>query len=198
MAYPAEVESLLECVRVRIVLSTFMQHSFWSITMKHFLSLVTLLSLGAFATLRADEDKVPLDKLPKPIVEALKKKFPKAELIEASKETEDGKTEYEVTIKDDGKKIDVTLNAEGTILGMEKEMAAKDLPKAVTETLESKYAKATYKTVEAVIKIKDGKETLEHYEVLLITADKKKVEVVVTVDGKITKTEEKKGEKEEK
>jgi hypothetical protein len=166
--------------------------------MKHFLSLVTLLSLGAFATLRADEDKVPLDKLPKPIIEVLKKKFPKAELVEASKEIEDGKTEYEVTIKDDGKKIDVTLTAEGTILGMEKEMAAKDLPKAVTDTLESKYAKATYKTVEAVIKIKDGKETLEHYEVLLITADKKKVEVVVTVDGKITKTEEKKGDKEEK
>ncbi len=166
--------------------------------MKHFLSLVTLLAVGAFAAIRADEDKVPLDKLPKPIVEALKKKFPKAELVEASKEIEDGKTEYEVTIKDDGKKIDVTLTAEGTILGLEKEMAAKDLPKAVTETLESKYAKATYKMVEAVIKIKDGKENLEHYEILLVTADKKTVEVVVTIDGKITKTEEKKGEKEEK
>ena len=77
-------------------------------------------------------------------------------------------------------------------MGMEKEMAAKDLPKAVTDTLESKYAKATYKTVEAVIKIKDGKEKLEQYEVLLVTADKKTVEVVLVVTAKITKTEEKK------
>jgi hypothetical protein len=43
-----------------------------------------------------------------------------------------------------------------------------------------------------VIKIKDGKEKLEQYEVLLVTADKKTVEVVLVVTAKITKTEEKK------
>ena len=48
------------------------------------------------------------------------------------------------------------------------------------------------------IKVKDGKETLAYYEVLLVTADKKTLEVVVTADGKITKTEDKKEEKEEK
>jgi hypothetical protein len=167
--------------------------------MKCFLSLATLIGLGAFAFLLADdEEKVPLDKLPKAIVEAMKKKFPKAELVAASKENEGGKTVYEVSIKDDSKKIDVTLTVEGTILGMEKEIAAKDLPKAVTETLDSKYAKATIKNVEEIIKIKDGKEDLEHYEVLLETAEKKTLEIVLSIDGKIKKTEEKKNEKEEK
>ena len=41
----------------------------------------------------ADEEKIPLDKLPKAVVEAVKKRFPKAEMKEASKEIEDGKTQ---------------------------------------------------------------------------------------------------------
>jgi len=167
--------------------------------MKCFVSLATILSLSIFALIQADdEEKVPLDKLPKAIVEAVKKKFPKAELVGASKEKEDGKTVYEVAIKEDGKKIDISLTDEGTILGLEKEIGAKELPKAVTETLESKYPKATYKTIEALIKIKDGQENLEEYEVLLVTAEKKTIEIVLSPDGKIKKTEEKKSEKEEK
>jgi hypothetical protein len=118
-----------------------------------------------------------------------------SQLVEASKETENGKTEYEVSIKDGGKSIDVTLTADGTITGLEKEISAKDLPKAVIKTLEGKYPKATYKAVEEVIDVKDGKETLEYYEVLLVTVDKKTFEVEVTRDGKIKKTEEKKDEK---
>ena len=166
--------------------------------MKCFLSLATILSLSVFTLIQADdEEKVALDKLPKAIVEAVKKKFPKAELVGASKEKEDGKTVYEVAIKDDGKKIDISLTDDGTILGLEKEISAKDLPKAVTETLESKYPKATYKSIEALIKIKDGKENLEEYEVLLATSEKKEVEVVLSTDGKIKKTEEKKNEKKE-
>jgi uncharacterized membrane protein YkoI len=166
--------------------------------MKCFFYLVAILALSSFAIAWADdEEKVPLDKLPKAVTEAVKKKFPKAELVAASKETEDGKTEYEVTIKDDGKKIDVTLTAEGTILGLEKEIAAKDLPKAVTETLDSKYPKATIKVAEEIIKIKDGKEIFEHYEVTLVTAEKKTIEVILSADGKIKKTEEQKEEKKE-
>ena len=158
--------------------------------------LASLLSLVAISAAWADdEEKVPLDKLPKAIVDAVKKKFPKAELVEASKETENGKTEYEVSIKDGGKSIDVTLTADGTITGLEKEIDAKDLPKAVIDALESKYPKATYKTVEEVIAVKKGKETLEYYEVELVTADNKTFEVEVTSNGKIKKTEEKKDEK---
>jgi len=153
--------------------------------------------LGVSAVLRAEEEKVPLDKLPKAVADAVKKRFPDAELVKASKETEDGKMFYEVSVKDKDLKADVTLTAEGQVQEMEKEVAAKDLPAAVTEALEAKYPKAALKKSEEIIKVRDGAEKLESYEVLLVTTEKKTVEVVFSPDGKIIKTEEKK-EKEEK
>lgn len=148
---------------------------------------------------RADEEKVPLDKLPKAVSEAVQKRFPKAELVEAAKETsKDGdkeKVEYEVTVKDGGTKIDVMLTPDGKITLIEKEIAAKELPKAVTEALDGKYPKATLKVVEEVTKVTDGKEALDFYEVLLVTAEKKTFEVKLTAAGKITETDEKKDKK---
>ncbi|CAN5195635.1 hypothetical protein BH10PLA2_BH10PLA2_30220 [soil metagenome] len=145
---------------------------------------------------RADEDKVPLDKLPKAITAAVKTRFPKGELVEAAKETsKDGdkvKVEYEVTVKENGAKIDVILTPGGQITLMEKVIAVKDLPKVVADAIDGQYPKATIKTAEEIIKVTDGKESLDCYEVLLVTADKKTFELKLSVEGKITETEEKK------
>ncbi len=143
----------------------------------------------------ADEQKVPLDKLPKAITAAVKKRFPRGEMTEASREDEDGKTVYEVTVKDGKQKIDVTLTPQGTITTLEKTIEPKTLPKAVRDALEARYPKAAYKIAEEVVRVKDGKETLDYYEALLETADKKRVEVEITADGKIKKTEDKTGKK---
>lgn len=155
---------------------------------------VILATSGLFA----GEESIALDKLPKAVLEAVKKRFPKAEIVEAAKETEGDKVEFEVSIKDGETKIDVMLTPEGKITLIEKVIAAKDLPKAVTEALAAKYEKATFKTVEEITKVTDGKEAVDYYEVLLVTADKKTLEVEVTPDGKIKKVEDKKEEKEEK
>jgi hypothetical protein len=153
--------------------------------------------LFAFAApVRADEEKVPLDKVPKAVLEAATKRFPKAEVVGASKEADKDKTVYEVELKQGGKTIDVTLTPEGVITTIEQQIDAKDLPKAVAEALDKKYPKATHKIIEAVYAVKDGKEGLDFYEVLLVTAEKKEVEVQVLPDGKI-KAEEKKPEKKE-
>lgn len=142
---------------------------------------------------RADEERVPLDKLPKAVAEAVKKRFPKLDMKEATKEVmEDKKTVYEVTLTEDKKNIDVTLTPEGVIVMIEKEIDRKDLPRAVAAAIDAKYPDATYKICEEIIPVKDVKETLDAYEVLLETKDKKLIEVVVSPDGKITKTEEKK------
>jgi uncharacterized membrane protein YkoI len=77
--------------------------------------LVAVGFIGALAGARADEEKIGLDKLPKAVLEAVKKRFPNAEMIEAAKETDAGKTEYEVTIKDGGSKTDVILTPGGSI-----------------------------------------------------------------------------------
>lgn len=168
-------------------------------TMSWMVTVVAVLLLGAGGW--ADEENVPIDKLPKTVTDAVKKRFPKGELVEAAKETtKDGakeKVEYEVTVKDGGAKIDVMLTPDGKITLIEKEIAAKDLPKAVTDALDAKYPKAAFKTVEEVIKVTDGKEDLDFYEVLLVTAEKKTFEVKLTAEGKITETEEKTEQKKE-
>ena len=147
---------------------------------------------------RADEEKIALDKLPKAVADAVKKRFPKAELLEAAKETDKDKVEYEVTLKDGETHIDVMLTPEGAITLIEKTMPAKDLPKAVTDGIEAKHPKAVIKTAEELIGVKDGKETLDFYEVIVTTADKKTLELKLSPDGKITNTEDKTDEKEEK
>ena len=162
---------------------------------------ITVVAVGLFMCAGAapgGEEKVPLDKLPQAVVDAVKAKFPKAKLVSAGKEEEDGKTVYEVAIKNEKQSIEVTLTPKGKIIEIEKQIAAKDLPKAVADALEAKYPKATYKMIEEIIKVKDDKEKLEYYEVLLVTAQNKKLEVAVAPDGKITKTEDKSKEKEDK
>lgn len=162
---------------------------------------VVMLTVAGGRAAEDKEEKVPLDKLPKAITDAVKKRFPKAEVVEAAKETsKDGdkeKVEYEVSIKDGTTKIDVMLTPEGGITLIEKEIATKDLPKAVADALAEKYPKATFTTVEELIKVTDGKETLDVYEVLLVTADKKTIEVTLSAAGKITETEDKTDEKKE-
>jgi hypothetical protein len=142
-----------------------------------------------------EEEKVPLDKLPKAVTEAVKKRFPDATLVSAEKEIEDNKTVYEVAIKNKEQKIEVTATEDGTIVEVEKEIDAKDLPKAVTETLEKKYPKATIKKAEEIVKVKDGKDQPAYYEMLVITADKKKLEVSISAEGKVMEEEDKSKEK---
>ncbi|QJW99941.1 PepSY-like domain-containing protein [Frigoriglobus tundricola] len=163
-----------------------------------YLLLTTVAAFAITAWGRADEEKVPLDKLPKGVLEAAKKRFPKAEAVGASVEKEGGKFVYEVELKEAGKTIDLTLTADGVITLIEQEIDAKDLPKAVVAALDNKYPKVTYKTVEAVYAVKDGKEKLDFYEVLVLTTDKKEVEVQIAADGKIKHEEEKKKKEKEK
>jgi uncharacterized membrane protein YkoI len=152
-----------------------------------------LLSLGG--VVQADEEKVPLDKVPKTVMAAVKAKFPDAEPKGASREKENGKIIYEVTIKNKGQNIDVELSEDGKILAIEKEINVKDLPKKVAEALEAKYPKATHKKAEEIIKVENGVEKPAVFEVVLVTTDKKSFEVVVSADGKIQKEEGKEEKK---
>lgn len=145
--------------------------------------------------LRADEEDVAFDKLPKVVQDAFKKRFPDAKPTGAAKETtEDKKTVYEVTFKEKDKNRDITFTDAGVLTTIEKEIDPRDLPKAVRDALEEKYPKSTYKIAEEVLAVKDGKEAHDYYEALLETADKKLMEVEIMADGKIKKTEQKKPE----
>jgi biopolymer transport protein ExbD len=150
-------------------------------------SVALLVVLAPAGAQEGGEKKVELDKVPKAVREAVKKRFPKAKVTAAAQEGEAGKKVYEVTLKQDGKNIDVTIKPDGTIELIEKEIAFSDLPKAVSASLEKKYPEATYKIIEEVIKVEGGKETLSYYEALLVTKGKKTLEVEVGLDGAIKK-----------
>lgn len=165
-------------------------------TMRLVAGFLTMICLN-FTTLQADEESIPLDQVPKAILEAAKKRFPKAEITEAAKETDKDKVEYEITLKDGKAKIDAMFSPEGKLLLIEKTIDVKMLPQAVTGTLEKKYPKATYKLAEEVTKVTDGKEAIDFYEVLLVAGDKKVYEVQITSDGKIKEVEEKKSQETE-
>ncbi|MDR3633330.1 MAG: PepSY-like domain-containing protein [Isosphaeraceae bacterium] len=137
-----------------------------------------------FAVARADEVKVPLDKLPQAVTKAIKAKFPTGSLKQAEKEVEDGKTIYEVGLEDGGTKIDVSLKEDGTILEIEKEIPAAALPKAVSAALKEKYSKGTIKKAEEI-----AKGETRSFEVIVAVGNKRR-EVVLDPGGKILEDEE--------
>jgi uncharacterized membrane protein YkoI len=159
------------------------------------IGMAVFMPLVALAVEEDHEEKVALEKVPKPVLQAVQARFKGASMTGASKETEDGKLVYEVTIEEKGKDVDVdvTLTPEGEILKIEREIDAKSLPKASAKALEDKYPRATYKIVEEIIEVQKKQEKLAYYEVLLVTADKRTLEIEVTAEGRIANVEEKSG-----
>jgi hypothetical protein len=159
------------------------------------LVLVTVLAVAVPLAYAVD---VPLDQVPKPIMDTVKARFADIKVVSAGKEkAEDGNLIYEITLDDKGMNIDATLSPEGKLVLIEKQITRKDLPEKVAKALESKFPKSRYRKVEAVFNVKDEEETLGYYEVLLITPQKLIRGVELAADGKILKVEKKTSEEEE-
>ncbi len=186
-------------------------------------SMFSVLVAGMMAILlcpgvRADdeEEAVAIDKLPKAVVNSIKKMFPDAELKKATKDVvkeeeedddddddkaadtkDDGKEEdkdeqdeskvvYEVTLSQKGHVIDVTVEEDGEIEEVERSIDLKELPKIVTDALARKFPKSTLKSAEAIYEVEDEKMELEGYEVILTSADGKEIEADIDVEIEIT------------
>lgn len=145
--------------------------------------------LALVASARADDEKIPVKELPKVVIDAVKKRFPTAEMTEARKVTQSGKTTYDVAFKDGAKTVDATLSTEGKFLLIETEVALKTLPAKVTAAIKAKYPKGTMKSAGSVIDYEDGKES-RYYAVVVATGAKKDRELDVSADGKIQSDEE--------
>jgi hypothetical protein len=133
-------------------------------------------------------EKIAPDKLPKKIKAAVEAKYPGAKVTSAEKEKEGGKVVYDIELKYKGKKYEMDILADGTIIEIEKEVAIKKLPKAVRKALDTRFPKGTFKEAMKVYKVKGKKETLDHYEITLVPAPgARQREVVVSLDGKTIK-----------
>jgi hypothetical protein len=141
-----------------------------------------MLALG-FAAAWAAEEKIGLDQLPAKVSAAVKAKFPAAKLVSVEKEVNEGKTVYEMAIESNGSKIDVSLDGDGTIVEIEREMKEQELPAAVRQSLSAKYPDGQLKKIE---EITEGESTSFEFVVVQTT------EVKLDAQGKVIKEEHKK------
>jgi hypothetical protein len=149
------------------------------------LVLIVAALIAAGAGGAAGGEGIPLNRVPKPVLDAVRARFKDARITGAEREREQGQLVYEIAIKLGDQTVDVTVTPEGTLLLIEKEIAVQALPAPVLRALERGYPGATYKVIEEVVKVQGAQEVLTHYATLLVTAQRKTLEVLVSPDGKI-------------
>ena len=115
--------------------------------------------------------------LPAPVEAAFKKSYPNATIKNVSKETENGKVEYEIESLDGTQPRDLVYRADGTLVSYEELIPESAVPAAVLTAIKTKYPKATISRSEKLFQ--DGK---MNYEFALKGAPVK--EATLTPEGK--------------
>ena len=101
----------------------------------------------------AGEKALKESEVPKPVIDAVKKKYPRAKLTGFAEETRKDKTTYEIQVEDGKRRIEIDLSLEGKILVEEEAIGEDALPKEVKKGLEaSKYAKWKLKKAERLVR----------------------------------------------
>jgi hypothetical protein len=147
-------------------------------------------SLAITSIVQAQANKKPdLSAVPRNVLESLKSKFPKAEIHKWSKEKEGDIVVYDFEFKQEGQKFEADIKEDGTIHNWEQEISPSDLPDAVRKALKGKYPNSAFREIMKVTAVNNGQDELEGYEIVLTTAGKKQIEVMVAPDGRILEEE---------
>ncbi len=155
--------------------------------MKQFISYVALASLlitGLSAQVQ-EKAKPSTNQIPRKVMDGLKAKFPKPEVDKWTREKEGEIFLYDIEFKQGAQKFEVDIKEDGTIDNWEKAVTIKDLPGAVRMAVDKKYPNANLKEIMQTITVKDGKDVVEGYEIVLTTNEGKDMEVTLAPDGKI-------------
>jgi hypothetical protein len=162
-------------------------------------SLAALLALSfpGGAALAKDEYLKESD-VPAQVLAAFKKKYPNARADkferEPGKGTEKGKTIYEIKFRDAGKKLEVELTPEGTIIAEEEVITQKQLPEAVRKSFaETEYGKGPWKLKQIERKGPPDKKDEVIYEIEVM-AKGEVVELSYDPAGKLISTEKEDGD----
>jgi hypothetical protein len=154
------------------------QHKFLTLGLMFAVALCLNMAQGA-------QEKVPLDKLPKEVTDAVKAKFPMADIKRATKETENGKTIYEVIFNNEKVHLHAIVTAEGKLTEIHRHVEMKDVPAVVVKAVEAKYPKG--KLEDHAHERSDPAGKVIGYEITVEVSAGNAVELQVTVDGKIEK-----------
>jgi hypothetical protein len=129
----------------------------------------------------AKSETIQIQDVPKEVVDAVKTKFPDAQMQKAKKKVENGKTFFGIGLTDKGTVRSVLLTPKGKIVELKKVIPASELPAKVAETVYASYTNSTTKKVEKVTEYKEEKS----FKLEVITSDKQTKKVVVDAEGKI-------------
>ena len=96
--------------------------------------------LGLASGTRAQEGGIPLSRVPKAVMKSAKAKFPGAKIKVASAEAEDGKPPvFALAMTHHRQNVDVTFEVDGTVVLVETDVPAKELPKVVLRAVVDRY-----------------------------------------------------------
>ena len=126
---------------------------------------------------------VDLKILPEAVLAAFKAAYPQAEIKGASKEVENGATQFEIESVDGKLNRDLLYAADGKVIEMEETTAPENLPEAVKATLAKDYPGA--KVLKAEILTKGEVKLFE----LSLQINDKKMGVTIDPSGKIVEKE---------
>jgi predicted aspartyl protease len=129
----------------------------------------------------AGEAKLTMNDLPKEVQATIRKETQGAEIVGLSKETEGGKTLYEVETKVNGRGRDMLIDAKGTLTEVEVEIDLGSLPAAVQAEIKRSIGKAKLVKLESVA---NGSKVLTGYSAVVETAGKQS-EIEMGLDGKV-------------
>lgn len=149
-------------------------------------ALAVILSLTILPGLAvAQGEKLDPSKLPPRVADAVKLRFPGATITQVTKEIENGETVYDIEMTRAGKKHEMDCKEDGTLIDLQNEVPASELPAGAADAIKKKYPGSTIKEVGEILVAKDGKETKDHFEVIIETADNKETELTIKLDGTI-------------
>lgn len=140
--------------------------------------------IGPAPQLRAQSETIQVRDVPKEVVDAVKARFPDAQMQKAKKKVENGKTYYAIGLTSKGAERNALLTDKGKIVELKKVIPASELPPKAAEAIYASYPNSTTKKAKKFTQYKEEK----GFEVEVITADKQTRKVVLGADGKIKRS----------
>jgi hypothetical protein len=158
-----------------------------------------VLALGLVARADDSDEKVPLDKVPAKIKDALKTKYPNAEIVSASMGDVDGTKVIEFKLKEGAKEWEAAFTPDGKFHSSEEPLKEADLPVKVKDAFKKKYGDVKVLEMERAT-TGEGDKAKVVYEIIF-EKGKEKLEAQFDPEGKFLveeKVKEKKKEEDKK
>jgi hypothetical protein len=171
-----------------------------SILHKGLMVALTMVALVAVARSDNDDEKIPLDKVPAAFKDAIKAKYPKAEIVSAGKGDVDGTKVFEFKLKEGKKEWEVAFTPDAKFHSSEEPLTEAELPAKVKDAFRKKYGDV--KLVSAEKETTGEGEKVKVIFEIIFEKGKDKLEAQFNPEGKFlaeTKVgQEKKEEKKDK